>query len=71
MTISAREFLLRMEDKGHPGAPTCCRCGGTLHESVTGNRFTGQGYMDSDCYFEALGELVESSPVRTARIRRG
>ena len=73
MTITAREFLKRMDaDQSFAHAPRCVCCSQVLSESVTGNRaISGEGFADSDCYFELLSKVVEESPIRTARIRKG
>ena len=74
MTLTAREFLARMKDKKYDpfdNVPRCAKCDQGLSESVTGNRHTSEGFVDSDCYFDMLSEVVEEHPIRTARIRRG
>lgn len=73
MTMTAREFLERMEmapEEIFP-SPKCARCGEELREAITGNRHTADGWVDSDCYFDGLSEVVEQFPIRTARVRRG
>jgi hypothetical protein len=70
--MTAREFLRRMEENHDFGdAPKCAKCGKPLSESVTGNRYTGDGFVDSDCYFKQASDILEKFPIRTARIRRG
>ena len=72
MTMSAEEFVARMERKDEIlPPPKCAICRQPLRESVTGCRSTSLGYVDSDCYFREIGKLVEEQPLRTARIRRG
>ena len=52
-----------------PG-PCCCGCGVMLQETITGRRKTPKGEACSDCYYESLGELVETHPIVSAGIRR-
>jgi hypothetical protein len=49
----------------------CACCNTDLQETVTGRRRSPKGDVCSDCYFEQLGEVVEESPISTARVRRG
>lgn len=51
--------------------PCCCGCGILLQETITGRRPMPGGEGCSDCYYESLGELVESHPIVSAGIRRG
>jgi len=74
MTMTAREFLRRMENEAtepFDNAPRCVRCGKVLSESVTGSRRTADGYVDSDCYYDGLSTIVEANPIFTPRLRRG
>ncbi len=49
----------------------CAKCQESLQETLTGNRPTDEGCVCSDCYYEALGELVEQHPIVGARAHRG
>jgi hypothetical protein len=70
--MTAREFLRRMDaGDDFEDAPRCVECRKPLSESVTGNRYTGEGYVDSDCYFEKASNILEQYPIRSARLRRG
>ena len=70
--MTAREFLTRMHNRdAFEQAPKCVFCDEPLSESVTGKRHTGDGFADSDCYFEKASAILEQFPIRTARIRRG
>ncbi len=74
MALTLQQFrdLMRSENpKRFAHQPVCSSCHQPLSESVTGNRTVGDGVMDSDCYFDELSEVVESVPIRTARVRRG
>lgn len=59
------------QSQGQQGAKTCCKCGVPLRETVTGNRPTDHGCMCSDCYYDALGEIIEQHPIVSARAHRG
>lgn len=71
MMMTALEFLDRMDTAPEEifPSPKCARCGEPLRESVTGNRHTADGWVDSDCYFDGLSEVVERFPIRSALVR--
>jgi len=71
MALTAQEYIARAKAGHSPQPPRCVVCGAELRESVTGCRWTEQGYVDSDCYFDGLSDIVERHPIRTPRIRRG
>ena len=70
--MTARQFLESMQ-QGHKfdNERGCAHCGNELSESKTGSRQFGEGYADSDCYFDELSKVIEKNPIQTARIRRG
>lgn len=72
MTMTVEQFVEQMDaDTLVIPAPKCARCKCELQECLTGNRYTEDGYVCSDCYFDALGDVVEKYPIRSFRIRRG
>lgn len=71
MAMTAQEFLSYVETGSLEQAAHCVDCGRVLQESITGCRHTARGYVDSDCYFDAIGKIVEAQPIQTFRIRRG
>jgi hypothetical protein len=54
-----------------PAHERCVYCGVLLQETITGNRKAPSGRACSDCFFEHVGEGVESNPVVSGKIRRG
>lgn len=52
-------------------ARVCAKCQEPLRETSTGNRSTGVGCVCSDCYYEALGQLIERHPIVGVRAHRG
>jgi hypothetical protein len=74
MAETAEEFLAKREaQRGAASASTCANpeCRTALHETSTGNRWTADGCVCSDCYYEPLSDTIEAAPIRTAGIRRG
>jgi hypothetical protein len=49
----------------------CPYCGVLLQETITGRRPTPKGDACSDCYYEQLGEIIESSPITSGGFHRG
>jgi len=49
----------------------CYVCKVKLQETVTGKRKIKGRYACSDCYYDKLGELIESHPIVSAGIHRG
>ena len=41
----------------------CCKCGVEVSTDITGDHATGYGPMCDDCYYAALGALVEEHPI--------
>lgn len=68
--MTARQFLKAMDegtiDFKHD---KCIGCGGDIR-AITGRHKVLGGFMDDDCYYEALGAIVEKHPIVTAGIRR-
>ncbi len=62
MALTADQFVnkLRNGSLKRPLEHTCV-CGKVLDPSC--NRWTADGYMCEDCYYEVLGELVECYPI--------
>jgi hypothetical protein len=48
----------------------CFRCNVVLQETLTGKRSTPDGDACSDCFYEQMGEEIESYPIASAGIRR-
>ena len=64
MAMSIEEFLNRPEPaRKEPG---CSSCGTPLSVEVTGIHRCAQGLLCDDCYFTALGEVLEAYPVGRA-----
>lgn len=49
----------------------CVTCDVELRENKTGMRVCADGVRCSDCYFDALGALVEAYPIGHGRPRAG
>lgn len=52
-------------------AQKCVGCGVEIQESITGKRYTANGCTCSGCYYQAMGEEIESHPIAIGRVRRG
>jgi hypothetical protein len=64
------QYKAWQREHSQPGK-ACAGCGRVLQETVTGNRPIGDRSYCSDCYYEQLGDLVESHPITSGRARRG
>lgn len=53
------------------GVCNCAQCGRELREAITGNRRFDKQFVCSDCYYEALGEVIEQHPIAGPRAMRG
>ena len=71
MAMSFEEVRAQEDEEQELDTPICIKCKQELRESVTGCRYTADGYVCSDCYFDLLSDILEKYPIRTARIRRG
>lgn len=73
MAITLDELRVNPERLGELqlGLQHCARCQVMLQETLTGKRPAPGGQMCSDCYYEAMGEGVESDPIATPGLRRG
>jgi hypothetical protein len=49
----------------------CKGCGDVLQEIVTGRRMLDGKLVCSDCYFDALSDSLEETPIHTPRVHRG
>ncbi len=50
---------------------SCTNCGVPLQEALAGYRKTELGTHCSDCYFDALSEMIDQYPVGKPLIARG
>lgn len=64
MSLSLTEYLAR-PPATQPQATPCASCGCAL-PAATGRQTTEQGVVCEDCYFDALGDLVECHPIGRA-----
>lgn len=73
MALSAKEFLKLTDEEllNVPGVASCSRCHCRLQETVTGYRDTADGPMCSDCYYQTIGEFLDTHPIAVPRTRRG
>lgn len=64
MAMSLKEFL----DRPAPSRkePGCSSCGTPLSVELTGIHNCSQGLLCDDCYFSALGDVLEAYPVGRA-----
>jgi len=73
MAIPLKQLIADRSIISRLGAnPTrCCHCGVVLQTTITGREQTAAGEACSDCYYEKLGEAVESHPIVSGRVGRG
>ena len=64
MAMSVAEFLNR-PPREIADCP-CAGCGDDTHPDTNGRHKTAQGFQCDDCYFGALGDMLEASPVGRA-----
>lgn len=78
--MNAQEFLIALAADGEAimqrnapvGVTACACCGIPLQESLTGNRTYADGsHVCSDCYFDDLGDEIETTPIGALRVVRG
>lgn len=73
MALTTLDKFLKLREQGElPKGDICVgKCGKEIHTAITGRQPTAKGDMCDDCYFDELSDVLEKSPIRTARIRRG
>ncbi|MDD4979485.1 MAG: hypothetical protein PHI29_12740 [Gallionella sp.] len=73
MAMTAEQFIngYAALEKKLIGAHHCVTCGTPLQETITGCRHTSDGYMCSDCYFEAIGKELDKAPIFMPRTVHG
>jgi hypothetical protein len=70
VAYSVEDFIkLDLTPENGDGQERCATCKVDLRENITGYR-CATGASCSDCYFDALSELVESNPVGIPALRR-
>lgn len=71
MPITAQEFLAQIEKGEFPKGNICAgTCRKEVSTATTGRHWTAKGDMCSDCYYNALGAIVEQHPIFSPRVRR-
>jgi predicted RNA-binding Zn-ribbon protein involved in translation (DUF1610 family) len=73
MPITVEQLIQnpRLIETLNSSSQKCPGCGVAVQETITGKRWTPQGYACSDCYYEELGADVEAHPIATGGVRRG
>lgn len=66
-----REFKTAAERLKLVKTCRCPSCNIVLQESITGCRSTHKGYVCSDCYYDMMGEALDSYPIGVSRMHRG
>jgi hypothetical protein len=65
MPITIQEFLNNPERRAglYLRAEECKLCGVMLQETVTGKRAAPEGHVCSDCYYDRIGEELDTYPI--------
>lgn len=68
MPLTREEFRKKLEEEKRNLRRCGCGCGESLEPRVDGERHQIDGVeVNSDCYFEKLGEEIEKHPIGCAR----